>query len=152
MMWALKSPCKALEHTRVVQSCPECELCKDYYYFLNTRGAHRVDFGTSKARPIQSALLVSSVFNNEYLGFNDLAKKSAKRWLEAAIDLVRMQRGGLKWLSTSWEWSKVVQHAKCARITTIIWTQERPPRSRISRKCINMKHSRCKIGPHGLRF
>ena len=23
----------------------ECELCRDYYYFLNTRGAHRVDFG-----------------------------------------------------------------------------------------------------------
>ena len=55
----------------------------------------------SKARPGQSVLRVSSVFNKEYLGFNDLAKKSAKRWLEVAIDLVRMQRGGLKWLSTS---------------------------------------------------
>ena len=64
--------------------------------FLNTRGAHRVDFGTSKARPGQSVLRVSSVFNKEYLGFNDLAKKSAKRWLEVAIDLVRMQRGGLR--------------------------------------------------------
>ena len=45
MMWALKSICKALGHTRVVQMGPECELCKDYSYLLNTRGAHRVDFG-----------------------------------------------------------------------------------------------------------
>ena len=52
--------------------------------------------GHSKARASQNDLRVSSVFNKEYLGFNDLAKKSTKRWLEVAIDLVRMQRGGLK--------------------------------------------------------
>ena len=52
--------------------------------------------GPSKARPGQSDLRVGSVFNKEYLGFNDLAKKSTKRWLEVAIDLMRVQRGGLK--------------------------------------------------------
>jgi hypothetical protein len=28
-------------------------------------------------------------------------RKSAKRWLEGAFDLMRMQRGGMKWPSTS---------------------------------------------------
>jgi hypothetical protein len=50
--------------------------------------------GPSKARPGQSDLRVGSVFHKEYLGFNDLAKKSTKRWLEVAIDLMRVQRGG----------------------------------------------------------
>ena len=63
--------------------------------------ATRWILGTSKARAGQCHPRVGSVFNKEYLGFNDLAKKSAKRLLEVAIDLVRRQRGGLKWLSTS---------------------------------------------------
>ena len=45
MMCAMKSLCEALEHIRGVHSGPECEMCKENYYFLNTRGAHRVDFG-----------------------------------------------------------------------------------------------------------
>ena len=106
----------------------------------------------SRARASQSDLRVSSVFHKEYLGLQDLDRKSTKMWIEVAFDLLRVQRGGLKWPSTSWEWTKGVQHAKCARITTIIWTQERSPRSRTSRKCTHMNRSRCKIGPHGLRF
>jgi hypothetical protein len=43
--------------------------------------------GPSKARPGQSDLRVGSVFHKEYLGFNDLAKKSTKRWLEVATSL-----------------------------------------------------------------
>ena len=63
-----------------------------------------------------------------------------------------LSRGGLKWPSTSWEWSNVVQHAKCAMITTTIWAQERPPRSRTSRRYTNMNRSRCKCGQHELRL
>ena len=151
MMWALESSCKALDHIREVQMWPECESCKDYYYFWNTRGAHKVD-GPSKARPGQSDLRVGSVFHKEYLGLQDLDRKSTKMWIEVAFDLLRVQRGGLKWQSTSWEWTKRVQHAKYARITITYWTHERSPRSRISRKCTHMNRSRCKIGPHGLRF
>ena len=152
MMWALKPPCKALEHIRVAQSGPECELCRHYYYFLNTRDAHRVGLGPSKDRTRQSDLRVGSVFHKEYLGLQDLDRKSTKMWIEVAFDLLRVQRGGLKWPSTSREWTKGAQHAKCVGTTTIYWTQERSPRSRTSRKCTHMNRSRSKIGPHGLRF
>ena len=108
--------------------------------------------GPSKDRTRQSDLRVGSVFHKEYLGLQDLDRKSTKMWIEVAFDLLRVQRCGLKWPSTSWERTKGVQHAKCARITTIYWTQERSPRSRTSRKCTHMNRSKCKIGPHGLRF
>ncbi len=50
MMCAMKSLCEALEHIRGVQSGPEYEMCKEYYYFWSTRGAHRVDLGPTNAR------------------------------------------------------------------------------------------------------
>ena len=62
MMCAMKSLCEALEHIRGVQSGPECEMCKENYYFLNTRGAHRVDFGAQRQATSQRILRVSSVF------------------------------------------------------------------------------------------
>ena len=55
----------------------------------------------NKARPGQSDIRIGSVFHKEYLGFHDLVKKSAKIWLEVAIDHMRVKRCGLKWPSTS---------------------------------------------------
>ena len=151
-MWALKSPRKALEHTRGVQMGPACELCKDFHYFWTQEMPTGWVLGPSKDRTRQSDLRVGSAFHKEYLSLQDLDRKSTKMWIEVAFDLLRVQRGGLKWPSTSWEWTKGVQHAKYARITTIYWTQERSPRSRTSRKCTHMNRSGCKIGPHGPRF
>ena len=108
--------------------------------------------GPNKARVDQSDLRVSSVFHKEYLGLQDLDRKSTKRWIEVAFDHMRVKRCGLKWPSTSSGWSKGVQDAKCARITTIYWTQERSPRSRTSHKRTHMSRSKCKFGAHELKF
>ena len=148
----MNSLCKASEHMRVVQGGPECELWRDYYYFWTQEMPTGWVLGPNKDRSRQSDLRVGSVFHKEYSSLQDLNRKSTKMWIEVALDVLRVQRGGLKWPSTSWEWTKGVQHAKCSRITTIFWTQERSPRSRTSRKCTHMNRSMCKIGPHGLRF
>ena len=108
--------------------------------------------GPSKAQAAQPDLDRTSVFHKEYLGLQDLDRKSTKRWIEVAFDHMRVKRCGLKWPSTSSGWSKGVQDAKCARITTIYWTQERSPRSRTSHKCTHMDRSKCKFSPHGLRL
>ena len=63
------------------------------------RGGKRASeliFGPSKAQAAQTALDRTSVFHKEYLGLHDLATKSTKRWVEVAVDPVRVQRGGLK--------------------------------------------------------
>ena len=108
--------------------------------------------GPSKAQAVQPDLDRTSVFLNEYLGLQDFANKCPKIWLEVAFDHMRVKRCGLKWPSTSSGWSKRVQDAKCAKITTIYWTQERSPRSRTSHKCTHMNRSKCKFGAHELRF
>ena len=46
--------------------------------FLTQEVPTRWILGPNEARPDQSDLRVSSVFNKEYLGFNDLAKKVSK--------------------------------------------------------------------------
>ena len=151
-MWALKSLCKAFGHIRVAQKGPECELCNDFYYFLTQEVPTGWILEPSKARAVQCDLRVGSVFHKEYLGLQDLDRKSTKMWIEVAFDLLRVQRGGLKWPSTSWEWTKGVQHAKYERITNIYWTQERSPRSRTSRNCTHMNRSQYKCWPHVLGF
>ena len=59
--------------------------------------------GPNKARVDQSDLRVSSVFHKEYLGLQDLDRKSTKNWL--------------KWHSTSWECKEVA------------WSDSRPHES-----------------------
>ena len=65
MMCAMKSLCEALEHIRGVHSGPECEMCKENYYFLNARGANNVDFGPQRQAADQRNLRVTSVFLKE---------------------------------------------------------------------------------------
>ena len=60
-MGALKSPCKALEHLRMAfwSLCRWNDMFR--YIILSEAGAHRVDFGASKAPAAQCDLRVRSV-------------------------------------------------------------------------------------------
>ena len=75
----MKSLCEALEHIRVVQSGPECEMCEENYYFMNTRGAHWMDFGRHSSTGLTTVPRGTSVFPKENLGLQELARKSSKR-------------------------------------------------------------------------